>query len=105
MGASRRAILDLVLLDPGNPRSAAFQIDRIADHLAALPQGEEGGLLDTTRRLAVRLQANLRTAQAQDMDLEATSAVEQQLRDLSDAIAGRFFTHPSEMPYAPGETG
>ena len=105
MGASRRAILDLVLLDPGNPRSAAFQIDRIAEHLAALPQGEEGGLLDTTRRLAVRLQANLRTVQAQDIDREATRAVEQQLRDLSDAIADRFFTHPSEMPFAPGETG
>jgi uncharacterized circularly permuted ATP-grasp superfamily protein/uncharacterized alpha-E superfamily protein len=31
------AALDLLLLDPTNPRAVAFQIDRLVEHLAALP--------------------------------------------------------------------
>lgn len=34
----RISVTDLLMLDPANPRSVAFQMDRIADHLASLPQ-------------------------------------------------------------------
>lgn len=96
MGASRRAILDLALLDPGNPRAAAFQVDRIVEHLAALPQTEASGLLAAPRRIAIRVQAELGTAEASDMTEAATIAVERRLMDLSDAITERFFTHPAD---------
>ena len=35
--AQLETVLDLLLLDPDNPRSARFQLDRAADNLAALP--------------------------------------------------------------------
>jgi uncharacterized alpha-E superfamily protein len=35
--AQLETVLDLLLLDPGNPRSLVFQLDRLADDLAALP--------------------------------------------------------------------
>ena len=37
MVAARAPVIDLVMLDPNNPRSVAFQLDRIETHLAALP--------------------------------------------------------------------
>ena len=38
MVAARAPVVDLVMLDPHNPRSAAYQLDRIEAHLAALPR-------------------------------------------------------------------
>ena len=38
MVAARAPVIDLVMLDPNNPRSVVFQLDRIEAHLAALPR-------------------------------------------------------------------
>ena len=38
MVAARAPVIDLAVLDPSNPRSVAYQFDRIEAHLAALPQ-------------------------------------------------------------------
>ena len=94
IGASRPAILDLCLLDPGNPRSAAFQLDRIAEHLNALPQPGSDGLPDASRRIAGRLQADLRTAQVREMDDMAIVIAETGLIQLSDEITLAYFTNP-----------
>ncbi len=37
MIAARAPVIDLVMLDPNNPRSVVFQLDRIETHLGALP--------------------------------------------------------------------
>ena len=94
MGASRTAILDLCLLDPGNPRSSAFQLDRIAEHLGELPQARGDGLPDAIRRIAIRIQADLRTAEAAAMDEMAIVIAETGLIDLSDQVTLAYFTHP-----------
>src|SRR6202035_323819 len=36
MVAARAPVVDLVVLDPNNPRSVAYQFDKIEQHLAAL---------------------------------------------------------------------
>lgn len=94
MGASRPAIVDLTLLDPGNPRSAAFQLDRIVEHLNALPQARSDGLPDAARRIGARVQADLRTAQAREMDGMAIMIAGTGLIQLSDEITLAYFTHP-----------
>ena len=38
MVAARAPVIDLVVLDPNNPRSVVYQLDRIEAHLAALPK-------------------------------------------------------------------
>src|SRR5690606_8773514 len=43
-GPMLEPVLDLVLLDPENPRSLIFQVDTIADHLRVLPQLHEDGV-------------------------------------------------------------
>ena len=42
MVAARAPVIDLVVLDPNNPRSVAYQLDRIETHLAALPKRGAG---------------------------------------------------------------
>ena len=45
MVAARAPVIDLVVLDPNNPRSVVHQLARIETHLAALPKrGEDGRL-------------------------------------------------------------
>jgi uncharacterized circularly permuted ATP-grasp superfamily protein/uncharacterized alpha-E superfamily protein len=41
LGTARGAVLDLVLLDPDNPRSLAFSLTEIVGHLATLPNAGE----------------------------------------------------------------
>ncbi|MCP1336785.1 circularly permuted type 2 ATP-grasp protein [Futiania mangrovi] len=101
--AERVPVLDLVLLDPENPRSVAFQAERIAEHLAALPgQGADTDAPEDAR-LAAGLTHTLGRVAAAEIGTETFSAVLQGLLDLSDAITLHYF-HPAER-VPPGEAG
>jgi uncharacterized circularly permuted ATP-grasp superfamily protein/uncharacterized alpha-E superfamily protein len=86
-------VRDLVVLDPYNPRSAAFQVFALNDHIARLPALKEGGLIERPQRLAVALQAMLTTAEATQLDTKALFSLEQDLLTLADAIALHYFPH------------
>ena len=57
-------VRDLVVLDPYNPRSVAFQVAALNDHIAALPSLKEHGLIERPQRLAVAAQSTLTTTEA-----------------------------------------
>jgi uncharacterized circularly permuted ATP-grasp superfamily protein/uncharacterized alpha-E superfamily protein len=86
-------VRDLVVLDPYNPRSVAFQMSALNDHIACLPTLKEGGLIERPQRLAVALQATLTTAEAADLDTKSLFALEQDLLNLADAIGSHYFPH------------
>jgi uncharacterized circularly permuted ATP-grasp superfamily protein/uncharacterized alpha-E superfamily protein len=86
-------VRDLVVLDPYNPRSAAFQVSALNDHIASLPSLKEGGLIERPHRLAVALQATLTTAEAASLDTKTLFALEQDLLNLADAIGLHYFPH------------
>src|ERR1700686_3734855 len=86
-------VRDLVVLDPYNPRSAAFQVFALNDHIASLPTLKEGGLIERPHRLAVALQATLTTAEAAVLDAKSLFALEQDLLSLADAIGSHYFPH------------
>jgi len=86
-------VRDLVVLDPYNPRSVAFQVSALNDHIASLPTLKEGGLIERPQRLAVTLQATLTTAEAADLDTKSLFALEQDLLNLADAIGSHYFPH------------
>ena len=52
-------VRDLVVLDPYNPRSVAFQVSALNDHIANLPALKEDGLMERPQRLAVALRSSL----------------------------------------------
>src|SRR6267142_2416115 len=86
-------VRDLVVLDPYNPRSVAFQVAALNDHIASLPSLKEHGLIERPQRLAVALQATLTTAEAASLDVKTLFALEQDLLNLADAIGLHYFPH------------
>src|SRR5713226_154483 len=86
-------VRDLVVLDPYNPRSVAFQVSALNDHIASLPTLKEGGLIERPQRLAVALQATLATTEAEALDTKTLFALEQDLLNLADAVGLHYFPH------------
>jgi uncharacterized circularly permuted ATP-grasp superfamily protein/uncharacterized alpha-E superfamily protein len=86
-------VRDLVVLDPYNPRSVAFQVSALNDHIAGLPALKEGGLIERPQRLAVALRATLTTDEAAELDTKSLFALEQDLLTLADAIGSHYFPH------------
>ncbi|MEN5083276.1 circularly permuted type 2 ATP-grasp protein [Bosea sp. TWI1241] len=91
VGVELQPVLDLVMLDPYNPRSVGFQIERLHAELAALPSLSDNGMLEEPQRLAVRLSAEVRTAEAARLDRASILLFEQLLMGLSNAVAERYF--------------
>jgi len=91
VGLALTPVLDMVMLDPFNTRSAAFQVFAVKDHLAALPRLLEDGMLEAPSRILLPLATLAETADAADLDFDAILAFEQTLMRLSDAVADRYF--------------
>ena len=90
-GAALDPVRDMVLLDPYNPRSIAFQAEAIARHLADLPALAADGIPEPHCRLAARILAELRSGEAADFDAVRLTALETDLERLADGIAARYF--------------
>lgn len=95
-GPALAPALDMAMLDPFNPRSVAFQARRIDEHLAMLPALVEDGMLETQRRLAISLRADLEAADARRLDAKRVLLVEQRLMALANAVSERYFSHASD---------
>lgn len=103
-GMARVPVVDLVALDPGNPRSLAFQVAAIGDHLSHLPKLDDDGLAEPQQALATALQAVIATTRAVEIDDPLMRDVEARLAALSNAIARRFFLQGAEPLRAAGLT-
>jgi uncharacterized circularly permuted ATP-grasp superfamily protein/uncharacterized alpha-E superfamily protein len=103
-GIARVPVADLVLLDPGNPRALAYQVETIRAHLAALPVLDDDGMAEPQQVEATGLGALVATAQAATLDTPALFEVERRLARLSDAIAHRYFLQGAEPLRASGLT-
>ncbi|ODP39737.1 circularly permuted type 2 ATP-grasp protein [Sphingomonas turrisvirgatae] len=101
-GIARVPVLDLVALDPGNPRAIAFQVAAIADHLAKLPVLSDDGLAEDQQAQAAALAAIIATTQAASLDELKLADIANRLSSLSDAIARRYFLQGAEPLRAAG---
>jgi uncharacterized alpha-E superfamily protein len=81
--AQLQTLLDLLLVDAANPRSVAFQLDRLADDLAALPSIELDGRLSGPARHVLEASTHLRLA---DTELLARADDAGRRRDLVDHL-------------------
>ena len=99
-GVAPALVRDMALLDPFNPRSVAFQVATIDDHIAGLPVLRQDGMLEEPRRLSIQLRAELSTDDAERMDGRAILAIEQRLAHLADAIGARYFLQSGKPKHA-----
>lgn len=97
-------VLDLLLLDGANPRSVTFQIARLREHLAHLPDGGSGGDRPAEWRLAARLLTEAQLTDAAELTTrgmnggwsnprELLARLDRGLRMLSDALTRVYFAH------------
>ncbi|MDP2297727.1 MAG: circularly permuted type 2 ATP-grasp protein [Pseudolabrys sp.] len=94
MIAAKAPVIDLVMLDPNNPRSVAFQVDRIETHLAALPKGQTpAGRLTAVQQVAASIATRFRTADAGHITDAQIVEIEDDLMKLSEATASTYLTH------------
>jgi uncharacterized circularly permuted ATP-grasp superfamily protein/uncharacterized alpha-E superfamily protein len=103
--AQAETLLDLMLLDPDNPRSLAYQLDHILEDLRGLPghpgasrvsEAEKPALAASTAIRLVDTGALAATDTAgRRPDLDAfLSQIVDHLHRTADAIASTYFTHP-----------
>ena len=90
MVAALAPVIDLVLLDPNNPRSVMFQLDRIETHLGALPKQNSTKRLSPVQQIAAAIATRVRTADATAVDDGLIVDIEQSLMKLSDAISSAY---------------
>ncbi len=94
---SRIRTLDMVMLDPFNPRSVGFQLAQIEAHLTALPTLHEDGMFEAPRRLALKLRTEIEVEDARRVDAQRVLEFEQSIMLLADALADRYFIQASEV--------
>ena len=100
----RHAIADLLLADETNPRSVAFQLALIDQHLAALPRDTSHPDRNYDQRLLLKLRTSIQLAdfvelcslpggeRAKQFDTLLSGILDQTLQ-LSEAIAQLYFSH------------
>ena len=91
-------VLDLLLLDEGNPRSAAFQLSKLRKHVDRLPESHPPGGTPREVRLALRLITSVQLAETRELLKlstldEFTARLETDLGVLSDTLTGVYFNH------------
>ena len=99
-------LLDLLLIDGTNPRSAAFQLARIVEHLGAVPGAEDLVLPTEAQRIARRLKADIDLADPDSLcrgprraELgEFLARVAREAVRLSDVITSLYLSHAVPTP-------
>jgi uncharacterized circularly permuted ATP-grasp superfamily protein/uncharacterized alpha-E superfamily protein len=98
------AVVELLLFDPYNPRSLAFQVSKIAGHVPRLP----GSSTLSAGSELLRLEHACRTLDPKQAELfDRPAWIEDLLNDcqrvalhVSDALTARYFSHTYELPHA-----
>jgi uncharacterized circularly permuted ATP-grasp superfamily protein/uncharacterized alpha-E superfamily protein len=93
MIAARAPVIDLVMLDPNNPRSVVYQLDRIEAHLIALPKHVADGRLSPPQQIAASVATKLRTADAATIEDSLIVDCEVELMRLSEATGTAYLTY------------
>jgi uncharacterized alpha-E superfamily protein len=98
-------VLDLLLVDESNPRSAGFQIATLSGHTSALPKAAEPGMRQPpeARRIlkaftAVRLARTEELARTDEEGVRTEldtflGSLRADLHDFSEALSSRYLSH------------
>jgi uncharacterized alpha-E superfamily protein len=103
-GPSQDPVLDLLLLDPDNPRSLMFQVNALCDHIAALPSRDEDMMPDPPLLEARGVQGPLLAARIETFGPAMLKATEARLMTLSDTIAARYFLQYEKSRNSSGDS-
>jgi uncharacterized alpha-E superfamily protein len=86
--AQLETILDLLVLDGDNPRSLAYQVDRLADDVRLLPAPHQGARLSQSERLVLEAATALRLADSAALAKPGPDGTRPDLDAFLDRISG-----------------
>jgi uncharacterized circularly permuted ATP-grasp superfamily protein/uncharacterized alpha-E superfamily protein len=91
VAAGPKSYIDLLVLDPLNPRSVLFQIAELREQIERLPGGVDDGQLSTTAKAVLELHSSLRTAEPEDMTAVRLGELGAGISRLAGLIADAYF--------------
>jgi uncharacterized circularly permuted ATP-grasp superfamily protein/uncharacterized alpha-E superfamily protein len=103
-GIARVPVLDLVALDPGNPRALAYQAERINERLRDLPVLSDDGMPEPQQAHGRALTAALAMTTAATLEPDVLGDIERRLAQISESVARRYFLQGAEPLRAGGLT-
>lgn len=80
----RQTVVDLILLDPNNPRSVAFQLERIYRHVNEITDHRAFDQQTALQRLAFSSWSRLHTATADALTTEVLNTINSDMAELSN---------------------
>ena len=96
----RNAVLDLTITDETNPRSMAFQIDRVVSHVDRLPGFEARPLRSEEMRIVMQAAHAVRMLTSDDLAashpktvMSALKTVEDNMALLSNVLTRKYLVH------------
>ncbi|MEE4242568.1 MAG: circularly permuted type 2 ATP-grasp protein [Desulfopila sp.] len=103
-------VLDLLLADESNPKSLAFQLSRIADHIEHLPRQSERRFAYQEERIALKMLTEIRLFElnkihcrehdSHNQELaEFLASITQNLKEFSLQITGHYLTRVPTTPH------
>jgi uncharacterized circularly permuted ATP-grasp superfamily protein/uncharacterized alpha-E superfamily protein len=92
VSAGTQSAVDLLVLDPLNPRSVLFQLAELRAQLETLPGGIEDGQLSPAAKLALHLHTDLVIAEPEEMTPHRLDHLADELGGLAGVVAAAYFT-------------
>jgi uncharacterized alpha-E superfamily protein len=86
VSANAISVIDLLGLDPQNPRSVRYHVSRAKEHIAHLPRQSSGHLLTEVARLVLMAETKLATSRIQEVTPAYLLQMRQDMLDISDAL-------------------
>ncbi|MEO7222922.1 MAG: circularly permuted type 2 ATP-grasp protein [Devosia sp.] len=91
VAAGANSYLDLLVLDPLNPRSVLFQVAELREQIEKLPGGIDDGQLSVAAKAALELHTQLLVAEPEDMDSARLTELGVEIGHLARLIADAYF--------------
>ena len=91
VSAGPSSYVDLLVLDPLNPRSVRFQIAELREQIERLPGGIIEGHLSAAARHALQLHTDLRVAEPEEMTTAKLNRLGIEIGNLAGLIADAWF--------------
>ncbi|MFD9902338.1 circularly permuted type 2 ATP-grasp protein [Mesorhizobium sp. NPDC059025] len=90
--AGRSTVVDLLVLDPLNPRSIFFQVERLKTEIGLLPGENGSGHLSPAAKDILKLNTALAVKEPSDMTATALNALADEIGGLYSSLAKAYFS-------------
>ena len=87
----RLTMLDIVALDPANPRSLIFQLERLKEEIARLPRGADADMRHRLDTSILKLHTDLAVTNPAALDADGLNDCDSAIARLYDTLAETFF--------------